>query len=261
MMTPHPPSYQRDFDQPPMRFLRLANRLYDHCYPAYRPMYWAWKAFSDRRERRLLTQLIRPGMTLVDVGANVGVYTHFFSRLAGTTGKVHSFEPSPANFRHLREHIRRLPNVAANQAAVGASSGTARLYVSEDLNVDHRTFDSGDGRSAIDVRLVSLDDYFSDGQRVDFIKIDVQGYEASVLQGARRVVLDNPELRILMEYWPYGLAKASVEPAALIELIGSLDLEIQATDTLRAPLVIGIEQESADFDDYCNLLLRRRSSA
>jgi len=74
-------------------------------------------------------------------------------------------------------------------------------------------------------------------------------------------VLDNPELRILMEYWPYGLAKASVEPAALIELIGSLDLEIQATDTLRAPLVIGIEQESADFDDYCNLLLRRRSSA
>ena len=91
-------------------------------------------------------------MTVVDVGANVGVYTRFLAGLTGTSGGVHAFEPSPRNFNRLQYATARLPNVTANQAAVGQRSGTIGLYISSELNVDHRTFDSGESSNAIDVR-------------------------------------------------------------------------------------------------------------
>lgn len=169
---------------------RLANKLYEHCYTAYYPLYAVWKAFSDRRERALLRRLIRPGMTVVDIGANIGIYTRFFSELAAASGRVHAFEPAPSNYKRLQENTEHFANVSLKQAAVGDRSGTIRLFVSDELNVDHRTFDSGDGRKEIDVPVVSLDEYFTAGHRVDLIKIDVQGYELSVLQGAKRVLAE-----------------------------------------------------------------------
>ncbi len=57
---------------------RLANKLFTHWYPLYFPLYSQWKALADRRERSFLDNLMRPGMSVVDVGANVGVYTRFF---------------------------------------------------------------------------------------------------------------------------------------------------------------------------------------
>ena len=63
---------------------------------------------------------------------------------------------------------------------------------------------------------MSLDDYFCPGSPVDFIKIDVQGYEHSVLRGAQRVLKENRGIRVLMEFWPYGLSKAGVAPSDVL---------------------------------------------
>src|SRR4051794_1877321 len=94
---------------------RAANRLYEHYYFIYHPLYSVWKALSDRRERWLLRKLIRPGMTIVDVGANVGVYTRFFAAYTKNGGIVHCFEPSPSNFRRLSDNTAHLSNVYSNQ--------------------------------------------------------------------------------------------------------------------------------------------------
>jgi FkbM family methyltransferase len=240
---------------------RLANKLYEHCYPAYYPLYAVWKALSDRRERALLRQLIQPGMTVVDVGANIGIYTRFFSGLAGVSGRVHAFEPAPSNFKRLQENAEHLANVSLNHAAVGDRSGTIRLFVSDELNVDHRTFDSGDGRKGIDVPVVSLDDYFAAGQRVDLIKIDVQGYELSVLQGAKRVLEENRDIKVLMEFWPYGLAKAAVAPSKVIDLINSLGFEIQTTTDPDGGLFDGSGLDPSNIDHYCNLIATKHPGA
>jgi len=238
---------------------RLANKLYEHCYPVYYPLYAAWKALSDRRERALLRRLIRPGMTVVDVGANIGIYTRFFSGLVAASGRVHAFEPSPSNFKRLQENTERLGNVSLNQAAVGDRSGTIRLFVSDELNVDHRTFDSGDGRKGIDVPVASLDEYLPAGSHVDLIKIDVQGYELSVLQGAKRVLTENHDIKVIMEFWPYGLAKAAVAPSKVIELISSLGFEIRTTTDPSGDLFDGSGLDPDNIDHYCNLIITRRS--
>lgn len=239
------------------RLFRLANKLYEHCYPVYYPLYTAWKAFSDRRERRLFRQLIQPGMTVVDVGANIGIYTRYFSRLAGPRGQVHAFEPAPPNFKRLHENACHLSNASLNHAAVGDHRGTIKLYFSDEMNVDHRTFDSGDGRQSIDVPVLSLDDYFPLGQGVDLIKIDVQGYELSVLLGARRILSENRDIKILMEFWPYGLSKASVAPSDVIELLKSLGFSIRTTSDPAGQLFDSVGLDPACINDYCNLIISR----
>ncbi len=234
------------------------SKLYHYCYPLYYPVYKTWKACSERGERKLFRQSIKPEMTVVDVGANIGVYTRYFCRLVGNSGSVHSFEPDSTNFKHLQKNTRHLSNVVINHSAVGERCGSIKLYISDAMNVDHRTFDSGDGRRSIDVRVLSLDDYFQPGQPIDFIKIDVQGYELSVLKGARRILTENRNIKILMEFWPYGLTKASVVPCDVIELLLSLGFTIRNISESKGLPFDGTGFNPLSARDYCNLIITRQ---
>jgi FkbM family methyltransferase len=204
----------------------VGNKTYEHAFPIYRLCYRAFKAYTDRVERRLLRRILLPGAVVVDAGANIGIYSQFLSRCVGLTGVVHSFEPSPENFERLQSVMRKLANVRLCQAAVGECSGRSKLYVSDQLNVDHRTYATeGDSRRAVPIDIVALDDYFKPGQRVDFIKMDIQGYELHALRGANRVLADNPNAKLLLEFWPYGLKQAGTN---WIELIDTLERQNMA---------------------------------
>ena len=235
----------------------IANKFYQHCYPLYYLLYSNWKPIADRHERQVVERCARPGMRIADVGANIGMYTKFFSEVAGNTGRVHAFEPAPSNFRRLRQHTGGLANVSLNQAAVGEASGTIDLYISKDLNVDHRTFDGGDGREKISVPVLRLDDYFPAGERVDLIKIDVQGYELSVLRGAQRVLDENRGIKLLVEFWPYGLRKAATDPSDILKFARSHGFSVTP---INKPAELAIESASQVADNdavYCNILLSR----
>jgi FkbM family methyltransferase len=234
----------------------LANGLYSHAYPLYYPLYSAWKAFADRRERAVLKSIIRPGMTVADVGANIGIYTRFFAQAVGGTGAVHAFEPAPDNFRRLRATTRGLNNVTVTQSAVGDVSGKTRLYLSPQLNVDHQTFDSGEGRVSVDVPLISLDDYFI-GREVHVIKIDVQGFEMKVLKGALRTLQQSAGITVLMELWPYGLQRAGTDPHELLVFLEKLGFKItpildEPNDSVRTLL-----SRLSKIDQYCNVVVAR----
>src|SRR5881227_1087141 len=191
-------------------FIRgIGNKAYEHAFPMYFLCYRAFKAFADRAERQFLKRMLYEGAVAVDAGANIGIYSQFLSRCVGPTGVVHSFEPSPENFRHLQSATRKLANVRLSQAAVGECSRRSKLYLSDKLNVDHRTYATeGDPRRDVPIDIIALDDYFKPGQRVDLIKVDIQGYELHALRGAKRVLADNPNARLFLEFWPYCLDQA-----------------------------------------------------
>jgi FkbM family methyltransferase len=205
----------------------IGNTIYDQAFPIYRLCYRAFKAYTDRAERQLLKRILSKGAVVVDAGANIGIYSQFLSRCVGPTGVVHSFEPSPENFKRLQSATRELANVRLCQAAVGECSGRSKLYISDKLNVDHRTYMAErDLRRTVPIDILALDDYFKPGQRVDLIKMDIQGYELHALRGANRVLADNPAAKLLLEFWPYGLEQAGANWLELIETLRTRNMSV-----------------------------------
>lgn len=145
-------------------------------------------------ETRLVQSLLRPGMTFVDVGANVGYYTLIGARLVGTSGCVHCFEPNDTLRPKLEENIRRngLPNVVVHPEAIARDTGQVEFYASTwDANQGISSILPGDGREATQkVRSLSLDDFVGSlgGRRVDLVKMDIEGAELIAIEGGRRAL-------------------------------------------------------------------------
>ena len=236
----------------------VGNKVYQHVFPIYRLSYRAFKVYTDRAERQVLRRILLAGAVVVDAGANIGIYSEFLSRCVGPTGVVHSFEPSPDNFKRLHAATRKLSNVRLSQAAVGEHSGNSELYLSDKLNVDHRAYMAdGDSRRTVPIEMVALDDYFKPGERVDLIKMDIQGYELHALRGANRVLEDNPDIKLLVEFWPYGLKRAGANWVDLIAALEQKGMAIQRVSSEGLiPFHPGSASESADW--YVNLFASRK---
>ena len=234
---------------------KIGNQVYEHAFPIYRPLYRTYKIYTDRGERQLLRRISFPGAIAVDAGANIGIYSQFLSRCVGPAGAVHSFEPSPKSFKHLHAATRELPNVRALEAALGERSGKGELYLSSTLNVDHRSYITESfSREVIPIEIIALDDYFKPAERVDLVKMDIQGYELHALHGARRVLADNPDIKLLVELWPHGLREAGASWLQLIDWLQARNMLIREITTHGlVPFRPHSVKENADW--YVNLFL------
>ena len=167
-----------------------------------------------------LKKFVRSHWRIGDIGANQGIYTLFFSSLA-PFGYVYAFEPDPCLFASLEENVRRnqANNVRLFKAA--AASHAARLPLQPGLfnRGDNQILRAGrSGTGTINVEAISLDEAIPE-QRLDLLKIDVQGFEVEVLKGAQEILLTNPDLLIYLEFWPHGLRKAGSDPEELLDIL------------------------------------------
>jgi FkbM family methyltransferase len=234
------------------RLARLANRLYDHAPTLYIALYGVYKTWSDRHERSLLASIMRPGMTALDVGAHIGTYTRFLAGLVGPTGRVVAFEPEPRNFANLKHAVVRFPQVRVVNAAVAERNGLIKLFVADDLNVDHHTYQTRDRRT-IEVDAFSLDGFMKPGERVDLIKLDIQGGECSALRGAQRLLQDNRDVQLLLECWPFGLKQAGSSAEELVTILRSQRFNVRVISRSAQR----VEDIAVDPTEYANLLASR----
>lgn len=197
---------------------RMANAGYKHAFWLYYPLYVLYKNISDRKELSIIRDLIGRGDRVLDIGANIGVYTRRLAKLTGHTGEVYAFEPHPRNYELLSKFTRHLPMIKTFHAAVSDREGILDLYVSDDLNVDHRTYQTAEKRARQQVPCHSIDYYLS-GKTVDFVKMDIQGAEYRALRGMRETLNNNPRIILLMELWPYGLKEAGSSSEEVISFL------------------------------------------
>lgn len=129
-------------------------------------------------ERHLLGRLVKPGMTVVDVGANIGYYLLLFQRCLRGNGRLVCVEPSKENLPELRRtiEINEFRNVTLHEAACGNEEGSVGLR----SGINSGVVQSKEG--TYEVRVCKLDNLVV--EKIDFIKIDVEGYEGQVLEGA-----------------------------------------------------------------------------
>ncbi len=188
----------------------------------------------------VVKQRVEHGQVAVDVGANIGYYTLLLSDLVGTTGKVFAFEPDLGNFSILKGNLdaNHCLNVIPEQEALSDETGNGKLYLNRENRGDHRIFASEKKQKSVAVRTVCLDDYLERfQQRIDFVKIDVQGAEYRVLRGMEKTLRRSPNVKILMEYWPYALRAAGAEPRTTLEFLSRMGFDLWNADEHRKALM------------------------
>jgi FkbM family methyltransferase len=159
------------------------------------------------RLRDVIHRCIRPGQSVLDIGANRGVYTWMMSRRVGTEGAVHSFEPYPANVERLNALSMTRSNITVYPVALSDSDGEATLRVPRHHRVDIdalaslRTTSIDERFVPVQVEKRRLDSLIQpNGRPVGFVKCDVEGHEDEVIDGGwQTIITDRPTMAIEIE--------------------------------------------------------------
>ena len=175
---------------------------------------------------------LKPGMTFIDIGAHVGLFTVPAAMAVGPEGRVIAFEPDPDNRRLLERNVARhaLENVLVIDAAVADRDGEITLKRSRFNTGDHR-IDARPGTRGLRVPMVSLDEWLSEHNvEPDVIKMDVQGAEPMVLAGMRSLLDGDRPLHLLLEFAPSMLRACGTDPRDLLQRLEQAGFAMQIID-------------------------------
>lgn len=161
----------------------------------------------ESAELACLKTHLKPGGVMFDVGANAGLFTLTAARLVGPGGHVYAFEPDPRQIALLERNIRlnRLTNVTVVPQAVGHRTGPVPFLLSEDSALNSLRENSHPDQKVhqvITVEMTTLDAFIARENigRVDLVKIDVEGAEQWVLEGAHSLLQQEPAPRLIVEF-------------------------------------------------------------
>ena len=163
------------------RTLRLPTRYFKYFPENYESENFAF-----------LTESCAPGSVIIDIGAHIGVFSVYAAQVTGKAGKVYAFEPAPATYTLLQQTVtinHEETVIEAFPKAVGKENGSITFFVS-DVKADNSNslVNYKDHRplQGIDVAVTSIDNFVQEKkiQKLDFIKIDVEGAEYDTLRGA-----------------------------------------------------------------------------
>lgn len=206
----------------------------------------------EKIELELTNSYLREGMNVIDVGANIGLYSILAAKLIGKSGRVWAFEPSSETYEHLLKNLslNGVDSVIPNKLALSdiddiklllersAGRGDAERYLSIYPNHPslHNKSSADHGDSEL-VKVTSLDSYMDENLKnvkVDFIKIDVEGNEFPILRGAENLLRANPSVVLLFECNPIGCSWAGHKVEDVVDFLRTLGLGLFSWDKNRS---------------------------
>jgi FkbM family methyltransferase len=198
---------------PGVRLKLRVNRDEDLAYLTNR--------YEQHDDVRVFVSLLRPGMVVVDVGANIGMYTMLSAQAVGSSGTVFAFEPVPEVYRRLTENlaISGIVNVAPHRIAISDTTGTARFYLgrTDSMGSLCRTQTA----VAIEVPTETLDNFLERNgvTRVDAVKIDAEGAEMRIVHGMCRLLTCVDRFLLFVEHNYNALCSAGSSAEELFTAI------------------------------------------
>lgn len=200
--------------------------LYHSCPDKRGWLGWLYAFDNEPHMRGMLKRVIKPGMTVVDVGAHIGYYTLLSARLVGDTGEVYAFEPDPSYYGLLKKNIevnKLVSIVWPFNFAVGNNDGKIPFFLG--ISTGSSLFRVPDitGQKVL-ADMVSLDNFFArrNWPVVDFVKIDAEGADKIALEGMRGLIERNPALKLVIEAHPLNLKSAGTSLEELFSLLSEL---------------------------------------
>lgn len=174
-------------------------------------------------ETALIQKYVKPGQTVLDVGANIGYYTLLFAKRVGEAGVVHAFEPESDAFKLLEKNLKLngYNNVVPHPLAVSDRDGNAYLTRDPFSNLDHRITSRSEQKDKnVKVHTVKIDSLAGSSElTVDVVKLDIQGAEYSAVQGMQATLLKSSTILLLSEFWPKAIQDFGADPRDYYELL------------------------------------------
>jgi len=183
--------------------------------------------------------LVKPGDTVVDVGANIGYFSLLFAQCVGRSGTVYAFEPVPRLVLNLKRNLglNKLNCVNVTAVALSDRRGKARFYEGPADNSGLSSLrEPRQSSASFEVELAPFDELIDDHSKVTLVKIDVEGAELQVLRGMERMLrATHPSL--LLEVTDHFLAEMGDSSASLLKYIRSLQYIVYMIDDRQVSLL------------------------
>jgi len=190
---------------------------------------YAKNRIHEKATTEIFKKVVKERDIVIDAGANIGYFTLLAARLVGPTGKVFAFEPEPKNYYYLEKNIKlnNYNHVLIFQKAVSDRNGKTKLYIC-DYDTGHHTINKYDGiknyskgratkEKSIEIETITLDDFLKGRvNKIDVIKMDVEGAEALALAGMDRILKTNENLKMFIEFFPLLIEKMGNSPREFV---------------------------------------------
>ena len=180
----------------------------------------------EKGTTRLFYELVDEGMTVIDIGANIGYFTLIAAKLVGPSGKIFAFEPDPYNYALLKRNVKinGYDNVFLVQKAISDKVGNTKLFL--DPLRERSSILYQCGKEMIVVDTTTLDEFLADkGCFVDIIKMDIEGAETLALQGGEKTIKEN-NVKLIMEFEPKIMQSFGFSPRAFLNNLKQYGFEI-----------------------------------
>jgi FkbM family methyltransferase len=216
-----------------LQWLRIDNRDYRKRLPngtfmmvnpsEHMQQQLFWYGYYEPAVVSVLEKNVQPDWVILDIGAHIGYFTLLAAKLA-PQGKVFAFEPVNGLFQKLEHHLKdnNLQNVTAINAAVSAIESTTTIYVSDDENTGMSSLQQPENFSGKteSIKTISIDSWFQQ-DRLNLVKIDVEGNELNVLKGMRQTI-EKYKPALIIEVNPATLAYFKLTPADIFNYMQGL---------------------------------------
>ncbi len=196
----------------------------------------------------LVKKEIKKGDTVVDIGANIGYYTLLESRLVGNKGKVYAIEPIDKNTNSLTSNIElnKYTNIDVFRIAIGEKHKIEKMYIAEHSNwnsfVNHKQGIIGTKY----VQVTSLDAFVKNRRCPDFVRMDVEGYEYTIIKGMKNILKSKEPLKLFIELHPHLMKKEHT--IYLLETLKKYGFETKAV--IRSVTVLEMKVMDRSQYDY-----------
>ncbi len=208
---------------------------------------------------------LKKGMTIIDIGANIGVYSLFFGKYTGSSGQVFSFEASPETFQQLKWNIElnNAANIQPFNFALSNKKEMMTLFSHAYNDGENSLIKNKDNNSGIPTQAITFDElWFNDINKkdaikiIDLIKIDIEGWELYALEGMTRLI-EKYSPSIMMEFNGY---KYKASSQASFNFLRSLDYKccrVKGSELIK----VNEENINSEFDDtYLDLIYYKNNS-
>jgi len=224
----------------------------------------------QNRTTGTLLHLVRPGQTVLEVGANVGFFTLLMADRVGKAGRVHAFEANPrihemlwqsVELNRFRDRVTTVPMAAYRSTGTVTFSQYDRYSGGSHVGTtDAEAYrkDFSDTVTTIDVPAITLDDYVArHGLTPDLIRIDAEGAEAAIFEGMAGILAGSRPLTIVAEFCALMIESAGDDPAAFLADVRGRGFTVRACG-VRGPQPVDTDRLLADRESVTDLVFTRR---